>query len=231
MKTLDSIAIKNKTDKSSLVHNYCSKYEKWLPMNRLEDIKILEIGVYKGSSLISWKEFYPYSTVIGIDIEKECKNSENPKQNIFVEVGSQIDQDFLSFVCSKWGPFDMILDDGSHKNSHVIESFNSLFSSLKEGGVYVIEDACTSYWDGPEEFGGGMKNANSSVEFFKNLVDEVNFNGELHENPDLFIYARREEDLVKKVKDREINIRTDIESINFMNSIIIITKNNLSYGA
>jgi hypothetical protein len=33
------------------------------------------------------------------------------------------------------------------------------------------------------------------------------------------------------VKDGEINIRTDIESINFMNSIIIITKNNLSYGA
>ena len=96
--------------------------------------------------------------------------------------------------------------------------------ALKEGGVYVIEDVYTSYWDGPEEFGGGMKNPNSSVEFFKNLVDEVNFNGELHETPDLFVYARREEDLVKKVKDREMNIRTDIESINFMNSIIIVTK-------
>lgn len=224
MKTLDSIAIKNKTDKSSLVHNYCFKYQKWLPMGRLEEIKILEIGVHEGSSLISWREFYPYSTVIGIDIEEECKHIEDSQKNIFVEIGSQIDPEFLSYVCNKWGPFDMILDDGSHKSSHVIKSFNELFPSLKEGGVYVVEDACTSYWDGPEEFGEGIKNPNSSIEFFKNLIDEVNFNGELHENPNLFIYARREEDLIKKINDQGIEIRTDIESINFMNSIIIITK-------
>ena len=28
MKTLDEIAIKNRTDKSSKTHNYCVKYEK-----------------------------------------------------------------------------------------------------------------------------------------------------------------------------------------------------------
>lgn len=41
MRTLDKIAISKGTDKSSQIHNYCVKYEKWLPFNRLEPITIL----------------------------------------------------------------------------------------------------------------------------------------------------------------------------------------------
>ena len=229
MKKLDEIAIEVNTDKSSEVHNYCNKYEKWLPFNRLDEITILEIGVQTGSSLFLGKEFYPNSTVIGIDIDKRCKLYEDSAKKIFVEIGSQIDLDFLSRISEKWGSFDMILDDGSHINSHVITSFNKLFHSVKPHGVYIIEDCCTSYWGG--EFEGGFRKPGSTVEFFKNLVDDVNFNGCLHEDPDLFVYARKEEPLMKKIREKEINIRTDIESVNFMNSIIILTKNNFFDGA
>jgi predicted O-methyltransferase YrrM len=230
MKKLDEIAIEVNTDESSKVHNYCNKYEKWLPFNRIDEITILEIGVQTGSSLLLWKEFYPNSTVVGIDIDQRCKLHEDPEKKIFVGIGSQIDLDFLSAICEKWGTFDMILDDGSHINSQVIASFNKLFHSVKPGGVYIVEDCCTSYWE-DDGFGGGFRKPESMVEFFKNLVDDVNFNGELHEDPDLFVYARKEEPLMKKVREKEMKIRTDIESINFMNSIIIVTKNNFSNGA
>jgi hypothetical protein len=219
MLTLDELAKKNGTDKSSEHHNYCVKYEKYLPFNREQSIKILEIGVFRGDSLNTWKEFYPNSIVVGLDINSSCVQYQNINKNIFVEIGSQNDEDFLNKVISKWGEFDMILDDGSHVNSDIIKSFEVLFPSLKSQGVYVIEDSCTSYWSG---YGGGYRKENTAIEYCKNLVDDVNFNGLFQEYIDA--YARREDYLIKQCLTNNTNIRKDIESINFLNSIIILTK-------
>ncbi len=221
MRSLEKIAYTLGTDKSSRIHNYCLKYEKWLPFNRLEPINILEIGVLQGHSLLTWREYYPNAKVIGIDINPECKNHENIDNNIFVEIGSQDDPDFLKYVIDKFGPFDMILDDGSHMNSHIIFSFLNLIDSLKSEGVYIVEDSCTSYW---EEYEGGFRKNGTAIEFFKNMVDDVNFNGQLQEN---FwnVHARREDFLKEQTISKGLDIRTDIESINFLNGIIIISKN------
>ncbi len=221
MRSLEKIAYTLGTDKSSRIHNYCVKYEKWLPFNRLEPINILEIGVLQGHSLLTWREYYPNAKVIGIDINPECKNHENIDNNIFVEIGSQDDPDFLKYVIDKFGPFDMILDDGSHMNSHIIFSFLNLIDSLKSEGVYIVEDSCTSYW---EEYEGGFRKSGTAIEFFKNMVDDVNFNGQLQENF-WCVHARREDFLKEQTISKGLDIRTDIESINFLNGIIIISKN------
>ena len=220
MRSLNTIALSKGTDKSSEVHNYCVKYEKWLPFNQLEPLTILEIGVLHGESLSTWREYYPNATIIGIDIEPSCKQYENPNKKVFVEIGSQDDADFLKEVAQKWGPFDMVLDDGSHINRHIIKSFNILIDHVKPEGVYVIEDTCTSYW---EEWEGGFRLPGSSIEFAKNLVDDVNFNGQIQEEF-WSAHARREDLLTKQTQKKDLGIRTDIESVNFLNSITIITK-------
>jgi len=58
MSTLDILGKLNGTDKSSNCHNYCVKYEKYLPFNRYDDLKILEIGVLHAKSLKMWKDYY-----------------------------------------------------------------------------------------------------------------------------------------------------------------------------
>jgi hypothetical protein len=220
MQTLDKIAKYYGTDKSSEIHNYCEKYEKYFPFNRLEPIQILEIGIYDGGSIRTWKEYYPNSTVIGIDIEEKCSIHADQRKGIYTEIGSQNDEIFLKNVCNKWGKFDMILDDGSHENSDVIFSFLHLFDSVKTGGIYVVEDSVCSYW---EHYGGGYRKANTMIEYFKNLIDDVNFNGE-HQKNFWNVNARREDYLINQVIQDSMDIRTDIESINFLNGIIIITK-------
>jgi hypothetical protein len=42
---------------------------------------------------------------------------------------------------------------------------------MTENGVYLCEDLHTSYW---KEFGGGLKNPNSFIEFSKNIIDCLN---------------------------------------------------------
>ena len=99
-----------------------------------------------------------------------------------------------------------------------------LYKYDEEKNSIYIETVCADQTTGEESKGSGYL-------LIKNLVDDVNFNGCLHEDPDLFVYARKEEPLMKKIREKEINIRTDIESVNFMNSIIILTKNNFFDGA
>lgn len=221
MQNLNKIAKTYGTDKSSDVHDYCIKYEKWLPFNRLEPLKLLEIGVLDGASIRTWKEYYPNSTVVGIDINPDCIQSADSSKDIMIEIGSQIDLDFLNDICNKYGPFDMILDDGSHVNHHIITSMTFLLDHVKSEGLYIIEDSCTSYW---EEYEGGFRKPGTSIEFCKLLVDDVNFNGIYSNRPGTWYMVRKDEHLINTAIQENINIRLDIESINFLNSIIIITK-------
>ena len=221
MKTLDDIAIDKGTDKSSLFHNYCVKYEKYLPFKRDQKIKILEIGVFNGSSINMWREYYPNCYVVGIDIDSSCIKYEKIENNLFVEIGSQIDDIVLNKVIEKHGPFDLIIDDGSHMQSHMIFSFEKLFPELKKSGIYIVEDTCCSYW---EEYEGGLNKSNTSIEYLKSLIEHVNFFGQRLKNHAW--YLRREDYHMEQIKtDNPYKCRTDIESINFLNSTILVTKN------
>lgn len=218
---LNTIAKHRGTDKSSEIHNYCDKYQKYLPFNRDQKISILEIGVLNGQSLLTWKDYFYESKIVGLDINLDCKQFDDPKNGITVEIGSQVDPVFLNDVMRNHGPFDMILDDGSHMNDHVIFSFQHLFQSVKSGGVYVVEDVATSYW---ESYGGKRYGEGTMMEYFKGITDEVNFFGEWQEDHPV-VHARREDLLIKQFEKKGYDyIGTQIESINFLNGIIIITK-------
>lgn len=125
--------------------HYFEIYERYLAKFREADFRMLEIGVFGGGSLDMWREYFgPQATIFGIDINPECKSlntAETP-----VRIGSQADHSFLDRVVSEMGGVDVVLDDGSHYGHHQRASFEILFPLLSEGGLYIIEDACTSYW-------------------------------------------------------------------------------------
>lgn len=226
MSILDEIARKHGTDKSSESHNYCVKYEKFLPFKRQDTLTIMEIGVQEGKSIHMWEEYFYQSNIIGIDILPECKKIEKGRIKIEIEIGSQFDGNFLFDVGKKYFEFDMILDDGSHDNEHVIFSFEQLFPYIKPNGVYIIEDVCTSYW---EYYGGGYGKYQSTMEYFKRLSDDVNFRGLVNYDFPENVNARREDKLSPYSEKVQPDCITNIESINFLNGIIIITKKDVTY--
>lgn len=127
---------------------YADNYERHLPQPGKGPVKLLEIGVQSGGSLIAWKKFYGAdSTIVGVDIDARCKRSHNPKHGIFVEIGSQLDPAFLDAVCQKYGPFDVIIDDGGHTDGMITTSLYHLFPNdaclKRDGGVYAVEDLHT----------------------------------------------------------------------------------------
>ena len=107
-------------------------------------VNYLEIGVQNGGSLeIAKKLFASNSLIIGMDIDPNCKHLENKVANEII-IGSQVDDTTLSKV-SKYAPLDIIIDDGSHIQSHMIVTFLKLFPLLSQDGIYIIEDTHTNY--------------------------------------------------------------------------------------
>lgn len=159
-------------------HFYTPHYMQHFKKFRFKKINLLEIGVggyaniYEGgNSLRMWKKYFPFSRIFSIDIYDKSFINE---KYINVFQGSQVDERFMDEVIAKIGIIDIIIDDGSHINEHVIKTFKHLFPKLKDGGIYVIEDTQTSYW---EDYGGDSKNLNNpktTMGFFKSMTDTLN---------------------------------------------------------
>ena len=127
---------------------YFPTYERVFSEYRGRAPTVLEIGVNLGGSLRLWKEYFgPDTTIVGIDITPACAAFENVEERVFVRIGDQSDPGFLASVVEEFGPFDIVIDDGSHVVSHQIASFNALFhKGVAAGGLYLVEDLETSYW-------------------------------------------------------------------------------------
>ena len=122
-----------------------------------------------GQSLRMWQDYLPNARIVGIDIARKAVTG----ARISTEQGDQADVAFLADVARRHGPFDVVIDDGSHLGPDVKASFEALFEHLVPGGIYVIEDSATAYatWDG---FGGGPPGtAGTQMEFLKDLTDHV----------------------------------------------------------
>ena len=208
MNELDAIAIKYNTDKSSLNHNYTDIYYRFFNENKDNIKNVLELGIQFGGSLRMWRDYFQNATVYGIDIIPDYKFEE---ERIITLIGSQTDDNIIQTLPNN---FDIIIDDGSHQSIHQIESFNLLFSKLRSGGMYVVEDASCSYW---ANFNINAKQP--AMEYFKTLIDHVNFFGYKAKND-----YRRDRKFILDDKKNASEFEKHVDYIIFANSLIFIKK-------
>lgn len=177
-------------------HWYARHYQTHFAPLRRKRLRILEIGVggygdpqQGGESLRMWKAYFPNASICGLDVVDKRPHDEHRIRTV---IGSQDDEAFLLRLSRSDGPFDIVIDDGSHMSAHVIRSFQVLFPLLAENGIYVVEDTQTAYWP---DFGGaspGDAAARTSMNFLGRLVDGMNFmefirtRGESHYEPTYF---------------------------------------------
>ena len=173
---IELIKIFEKYGSDKIDHNYLNIYSSYLEEIQNNKLKILEIGIADGKSLLAWSDYFQNSTIIGIDIHKiNIIEKKLDKKNIEIHQGSQSDKNFIKKIIEKYREFDVIIDDGSHFPKDVKKSFDLLFPSLVNNGLYFVEDLQTSYI---HFFGGNpfdLKYSNSHMNFFKGLTDSLNY--------------------------------------------------------
>lgn len=136
--SLADLGKRHGTDKFS--HRYLPYYERHI---RGEVTSLLEIGVLEGNSLRMWRDHFPNAQIWGLDIDPRCKAQES--ERIRVVTGSQDDPDVLNDLADRAGGFDVVIDDGSHVNTHMLASWRYLWPHTRS--VYAIEDLTNTYLD------------------------------------------------------------------------------------
>lgn len=217
---LDSLALKAGTDKSSAFHNYTKIYAKYFDRLRLEPIKFLEIGIFKGNSVKLWESYFEKASEMHF-IDKTSENIEyySPKaQYHYLDQANFFD--LYNFANQVGNGFDLIIDDGGHTMTQQINSFLVLFPLLKSGGLYVIEDLQTSYWHnygGYGQIGAPLGGPGTCVEFLKTLVDDLNYGSGVTINSD-------PDKIPGQLKANFSYFQNNIESLHFHSGLCIIEK-------
>lgn len=127
--TLNDLALKYGSDKSSEWHNYCPFYEQTLPKNPK---RLLEIGCFKGASIRMWREWFPETEIHALDLFEEHPIPDI--SGVIFHKGHQCDWQLLEQLRKL--NFDIVIDDGSHNARDQMMTFFGLFN----GKHYYIED-------------------------------------------------------------------------------------------
>lgn len=198
-------------------HYYTPHYQFHFSSLRKKKLNIFEIGVggydrpnRGGASLRMWKKYFPNSMIYSIDIYDKSKIQE---KKIKIFKGSQVDFSFMDVVLDEIGVIDILIDDGSHINEHVIETFKYMFPRISKTGIYVIEDTQTSYW---ENYGGNSKELelkSTIMGYFKSLIDGLNY-----------------DEIVEPDFDKDYFTK-NIKSLHFYHNLIFIYKGNNEEGS
>lgn len=204
--SLDALGRKYGTDKASGSHNYLSLYETFLQDLRHQSVRILEVGILAGASLRMWQEYFPNGTIIGADIHPGVKSFEGDR--VVTEIVDQSNLEDLAQLCAKHGPFDIVVEDGSHLWEHQITTFKTLFPFVRNSGLYIVEDLHTNYGDMAPHYRGAS--SLSCMDYLQKIValkvadDQIDIAAE--EDPFLRTYGR------------------NIESITFLTRACIVKK-------
>ena len=135
---------------------------------------MLEIGIggYTtsdgGNSLKMWRDYFSQAIIVGLDIEPKP-----PMEGCFIEQGDQSDPRVLHHLGKTYGPFDIIVDDGSHRPDDIVQSWVILWDYLKSGGWYCVEDLQTAYW--PDYGGSSLHTKETTIGFLGGLIDRIHY--------------------------------------------------------
>lgn len=192
---LDVTAICEKydTDKHKGEFPHSKMYDTLFAPLRDKPISLLEIGINRGGSVRLWEEYFFEASLYAIDVRQRCLREASDRTT--VDLVDQSNANALRAYAEKRGDFDIIIDDGSHMTGHQILTFDTLWPHVKPGGIYVVEDTCTSYdW----RF---VDSEVTAVEYFRSMIHEVNMS----------------------VKKRSEGTK-DIETLMFKRDMIVVTK-------
>ena len=131
----------NKT--SELVgHGYAEFYEFHFNHFKNKEIRLLEIGTWKGASIASFYYYFTKAIIFCLDRNYKFQFQSSRINFCYCDTRSISDIKKLENLLVKKQSelFDIIIDDGSHIYSDILSNFENFFKKIKSGGFYVIED-------------------------------------------------------------------------------------------
>ena len=155
---LCEIGKKYDTDKSSQrnnvtnvrhCHPYTLFYEGLFKNKKNKPLKIAELGILDGASLLMWKEYFTNAKIYGFEYYDELINDFKQNFNNDRITLSNIDVTNKDNIVNAFRElnvlYDIIIDDSTHQFEDQIKVIENTYQYLKPGGILIIEDIFKSY--------------------------------------------------------------------------------------
>ena len=146
------------TDKSSqrmnvtntrYCHPYTLFYDGLFKNKKDETLKIAEIGILNGASLLMWNEYFANSEIYGFEYNNNLINNYKQNNNTNRVTLSNIDVTSKDSIVKAFSElnllYDIIIDDSTHQFEDQIKVIENTYQYLKPGGILIIEDIFKSY--------------------------------------------------------------------------------------
>ena len=149
---LTDLADRYGSDKGSRKHRYTELYQMLFLPYRERKIDFLEMGLQIGGpehgvsadrkttdapSVRMWLEYFPNARIHGLDVSDFSWFEADRFSFHRCDMDSRA---AIAEAAAGMPEFDIIIDDASHASHHQQNGFLELFSKVKPGGLYVIED-------------------------------------------------------------------------------------------
>ena len=149
---LTDLADRYGSDKGSRKHRYTELYQMLFLPYREREIDFLEMGLQIGGpehgvdadrkttdapSVRMWLEYFPKARIHGLDVSDFSWFEADRFSFHRCDMDSRA---AIAEAAAGMPDFDIIIDDASHASHHQQNGFLELFSKVKPGGLYVIED-------------------------------------------------------------------------------------------
>lgn len=142
-------------------HNYADFYDLIFGLRRNDVKLVIECGIgtnnplnnyynmgingKPGASLRVWRDFFPKAHIVGCDIDRDILFKEERITSYYCDqTSSESIEKFCREANIVENSVDIILDDGLHEFLAGKSFFENTISTLRTGGIYIIEDVCSS---------------------------------------------------------------------------------------
>ena len=127
-------------------HPYTAPYSLFLEPLRKKQIKFVEIGVFRGASVLTWRRFFERARIYGFDCDQPNLDfiASQGWPGVHLHTMDASDpksiHENLSNFTQDGELYDVILDDASHNIDHQVEVIRTGIHFLKQGGLLFVED-------------------------------------------------------------------------------------------
>ena len=127
---------------------YYEIFEQALSEEGLSPRFILEIGVYQGESTKALARRFPDAHIVALDLNLRDIDFSGFGNVRYLQC-DQADGARLRSICEEHFPggVDLVIEDASHIGHLSRLTFDFVLPHLRAGGLYIIEDWGTGYWD------------------------------------------------------------------------------------
>jgi hypothetical protein len=211
--TLHALGLQAGTDKATN-HQFTQIYPYVLESLRSTRFDMIEIGTYKSESLRMWERYFPHARVHGAD--------RGGNSITFSERLLKLDQSLTADIqrVAKSRNWTVVIDDGSHKPLHQLNTFMHFFPALAHGGIYIIEDTETSFWSlGRAKnrlYGWTMEDETEATDVIERFVQAVH----------MVVNFRYQ---CTRVPIFSVHVDRMIASVQFLRNAIVVIKSPYTY--